>query len=141
MGKDFTGLLQKNHLHVTAPRLSVLELIDSRESATSQPYLEKNINQGVDRVTLYRILKTFEEKGILHKVIDANGTANYAMCSEDCREGHHHDEHVHFNCTNCQQLYCLRDFELPPLKLPPGYTAENINMLISGVCEHCKGSI
>jgi Fur family ferric uptake transcriptional regulator len=140
MEKDFRSLLQKNHLHVTGPRLSVLELIDSRESATSQPFLEKNINQDIDRVTLYRILKTFEEKGILHKVIDANGTANYAMCGAGCGEGHHHDEHVHFNCKNCRQLYCLKDFQLPPVKLPPGYTAENINMLISGLCENCKGS-
>ncbi|MCJ8208400.1 transcriptional repressor [Mucilaginibacter sp. RS28] len=138
MVQEFTELLQKNNLHVTSPRLTVLEMIASRESATSQPYLEKNIKEDIDRVTLYRILKTFEEKGILHKIIDVNGTANYAMCTDNCVAGHHHDEHVHFNCTKCEQLYCLKDFHLPPLHLPKGYTAQNINMLISGICEHCK---
>lgn len=140
MERDFTGLLQKHQLNVTTPRLSVLELIASRASATSQPYLEKNINQEVDRVTLYRILKTFEEKGILHKIIDNQGTANYAMCKDNCTAGHHHDEHVHFNCVHCNQLYCLRDFHLPALNLPQGYKAQSVNLLISGTCANCQNT-
>lgn len=141
MEQDFAELLQKNNLHVTAPRLSVLKLIASKESATSQPYLEKHIKDDVDRVTLYRVLKAFEEKGILHKVIDLQGTANYALCNDHCEAGHHDDEHVHFNCTNCHEIYCLEDFRIPKMDLPKNYTAESINMLISGTCAYCKGGV
>lgn len=138
MEQDFTGLLQKSQLHVTAPRLSVLEMISSRKVATSQPFLEKNMTKEIDRVTLYRTLKTFEEKGILHKVIDLNGTANYAMCNNNCTAGHHHDEHFHFNCITCTQLYCMNDFHLPAFKLPDNFKATSVNMLISGTCASCN---
>ena len=73
-------------------------MMADKETATSQPDLESLMND-VDRVTLYRILNVFEEKGIIHKVFDLNGTANYAICTSNCQEHRHHDEHLHFNCT------------------------------------------
>ncbi len=62
----FEELLDKHHLKKTAPRLKVLSLLSKKEVATSQPDLESVLND-VDRVTLYRILIAFEEKGIIHK--------------------------------------------------------------------------
>jgi len=138
MDKDFAGLLHKNHLKATAPRLGVLDIIAKRDSAVSQPILEKMMGEEVDRVTLYRILKTFEEKGILHKVIDLNGTANYAICSSNCTEHQHHDEHFHFNCTRCQAVYCLNDMHLPAIQMPKGFKAESVNLAITGVCDRCS---
>jgi len=137
MDKDFAGLLHRNHLKATGPRLGVLDIIAKRDSAISQPILEKMMGKEVDRVTLYRILKTFEEKGILHKVIDLNGTANYAICSSDCSEHQHHDEHFHFNCTRCLAVYCLNDMHLPSLKIPKGFKAESVSLAITGVCDRC----
>ncbi len=138
MDKDFTGLLHKNQLKVTAPRLGVLHIIANRDSAVSQPALEKLMGDEVDRVTLYRTLKTFEEKGIVHKVIDMNGTANYAICSESCSEHAHHDEHFHFNCTNCQKVYCLNELHLPAVKIPAGFKAGSVSLSITGVCDQCN---
>jgi Fur family ferric uptake transcriptional regulator len=138
MKQDFTEILQKNKLKITGPRKNVLAIISSRKVATSQPVLEKMVGKEVDRVTLYRILKTFEEKGILHKVIDLHGTANYALCSSSCSAHEHHDEHFHFNCTNCNMLYCMNDFKMPPIQMPHGFKAETINLLISGTCENCN---
>lgn len=136
--KNFELLLHDNQLKVTNPRLSVLKLIADQEAATSQPMLEKVLGEEVDRVTLYRILKTFEEKGILHKVIDLNGTANYAICSSDCSAQSHHDEHFHFNCNNCHKVYCMDDFHLPAIALPSGFKAETLNLSITGICSHCN---
>jgi Fur family ferric uptake transcriptional regulator len=139
MDKDFAGLLHKSGLRSTGPRLGVLEIIADRDAAISQPVLEKMMGNKVDRVTLYRILKTFEEKGILHKVMDLNGTANYAFCSSNCSEHQHHDEHFHFNCAKCRNVYCMNDLHLPAVKLPVGFKAESISMVITGVCNHCNG--
>src|ERR1700748_1298988 len=110
---NFEGLLERHHLKKTGPRLKVLSMLSSKNVATSQPDLE-SVMDDIDRVTLYRILNAFEEKGIIHKVFDLNGTANYAMCSSNCEENHHHDEHLHFNCTFCKNVYCLDDLNLPP---------------------------
>ena len=95
---SFEELLDKHHLKKTSPRLKVLSVLSAKDVATSQPDLE-TVMVDIDRVTLYRILNAFEEKGIIHKVFDLNGTANYAVCSSNCEENHHHDEHLHFNCT------------------------------------------
>jgi Fur family ferric uptake transcriptional regulator len=134
---QFEDVLQKHNLKKTAPRLRVLSMLASKNVATSQPDLE-NIMEDVDRVTLYRILNAFEEKGIIHKVFDLNGTANYALCSSDCVENHHHDEHLHFNCTNCNNVFCLNDLDLPPMTLPPGFTPNTFTLYATGLCPKCS---
>ncbi len=134
---SFEVLLSKHGLKKTTARLQVLEAMRSRRAATSQPDLEAVV-QDIDRVTLYRILNVFEEKGIIHKVFDLNGTANYALCSSGCQEHHHHDEHLHFNCTNCKSVFCLNDLNLPQLSLPPGFKPEGFTLYASGLCPACS---
>lgn len=141
MQGNFDQILEKHNLKKTAPRYSVLEVLSKRDVATSQPNLEEILGKDVDRVTLYRILKTFEEKGIIHKIIDANGTANYAVCHSSCTEHQHRDEHLHFNCTVCKKVYCLNDVHIPSLTLPSGFEASNINLVASGVCPACKSDL
>ncbi|WP_183574017.1 Fur family transcriptional regulator [Mucilaginibacter sp. X5P1] len=133
----FEHLLDHHHLKKTGPRLRVLSMMSSKNTATSQPDLE-NLMHDVDRVTLYRILNVFEEKGIIHKVFDLNGTANYAICSSNCEEHHHQDEHLHFNCTVCNNVYCLNDLNLPAINLPAGFKAENFTLYASGLCPKCS---
>jgi Fur family ferric uptake transcriptional regulator len=135
---SFDQLLEKNNLKKTQPRLSVLKVLASRKTATSQPDLEAILGKEIDRVTLYRVLKTFEEKGIIHKILDLNGTANYAACKDSCSEHDHQDEHVHFNCTVCYQLYCMENFSLPKLSMPRGFTTSSVNLLVYGVCDSCN---
>jgi len=134
---QFEDLLEKHNLKKTAPRLRVLSMLSSKNVATSQPDLE-GVMSDVDRVTLYRILNAFEEKGIIHKVFDLNGTANYALCSSKCEENHHHDEHLHFNCTVCNNVYCLDDLSLPSLNLPDGFHTQGISVYATGVCPICS---
>lgn len=136
--RNFESLLRRNKLKVTQPRLSVLNKIYGKDTATSQPELEKAIGGDIDRVTLYRVLAVFEEKGILHKVFDLNGTATYALCSAECTEHEHHDEHVHFTCKQCNSVYCLDELRLPPVKLPRGFTPDVIGIQVTGTCSKCN---
>jgi Fur family ferric uptake transcriptional regulator len=133
----FEDLLTRHHLKKTAPRLRVLSMMSSRNTATSQPDLESVMND-IDRVTLYRILSAFEEKGIIHKVFDLDGTANYALCTSNCDEGHHHDEHLHFNCTQCKNVYCLNDLQLPAINLPAGFEPQAFTLYATGLCPKCS---
>ncbi|HCU46647.1 MULTISPECIES: Fur family transcriptional regulator [Sphingobacterium] len=134
---DFTALLKQYHLKVTQPRLRTLETISTKKSAISQPELEKLIGKEIDRVTLYRVLASFEEKGILHKIFDLNGTATYALCSTNCSEHNHHDQHVHFICRRCNSVYCMEEINLPKFNLPQGYKLETVAINALGLCDHC----
>ncbi|HAE68842.1 MULTISPECIES: Fur family transcriptional regulator [Sphingobacterium] len=134
----YPEILKRNSLKVTQPRLKVLEIISRKDSAISQPELEKLLGKDIDRVTLYRVLASFEEKGIIHKIFDLHGTATYAMCSTNCSEHDHHDQHVHFICRVCNSVYCLEDMTLPKVSIPAGFSLEAIAVNALGVCNHCK---
>lgn len=137
----FVRLLRQHKLKVTHPRLCVLGVIAAKNTAISQPDLEKLLGTNIDRVTLYRVLSTFEEKGILHKIFDLHGTATYALCSTECDENHHHDEHVHFICSACNSIYCLDDIKLPRINLPKGYQLNSVGVNAVGLCAECRGEI
>jgi len=134
----FEQLLRANQLRVTKPRLRVLDIIDHKESAISQPDLEKILGNDIDRVTLYRILASFEEKGILHKVFDLNGTATYAICSTECTSHHHHDQHVHFICSSCNSVFCLDEITMPDIRVPSGFALHSVAINAVGTCDKCQ---
>ncbi|WP_256004349.1 Fur family transcriptional regulator [Pedobacter deserti] len=133
---DPISILKTHDLKQTRQRVRVLEELALDKSAVSQPDLEKKLGKEIDRVTLYRILNTYEDKGILHRVMDLNGTANYAICNAACTEEHHHDEHLHFNCTNCKKIYCL-DVTIPAIKIPKGFKTNTISATAYGICDQC----
>ncbi|MFD1769095.1 Fur family transcriptional regulator [Sphingobacterium suaedae] len=136
--RDFHKLLKQNGLKVTPHRLRVLNEITHKNAAISQPDLEKIVGKEIDRVTLYRILSSFEEKGIVHKIFDLHGTATYAICTSDCTENHHHDQHVHFICSVCNSVYCLQEISLPKIPLPSHFTLHSIALNAVGLCDHCQ---
>lgn len=137
--EEFSQVLKANQLKITQPRLRVLDIISTKLSAISQPELEKILGSEIDRVTLYRILASFEEKGILHKVFDLNGTATYAFCSTKCSADHHHDQHVHFICSVCNSVYCLEEIALPKINLPTDFSLHSIAINAVGICDICNG--
>ncbi len=134
---DPIEILKRNKLKHTKQRIRVLEDISANTTAISQPTLEKKLGKEIDRVTLYRILNTYVDKGIVHRIVDLNGTANYAICSSACSSEQHHDEHVHFNCRNCNKVFCLAT-KVPEISITAGFKAESISLIAYGVCKECS---
>ena len=129
-------LLRDFNLRATPNCEEILQLFLLKNYALSHSDIEKEIANSLDRVTVYRTLKTFLDKGLIHKVLDDEGSLKYALCKEACNTVEHHHDHVHFKCTKCGQTMCL-NIDVPPLKLPKGYTAIETNLLVQGVCEKC----
>jgi Fur family ferric uptake transcriptional regulator len=130
-------LLKEFKLRSTPSRKAILNFFLKKNYALAHADIEKGIPSNFDRVTVYRTLKTFLDKGLIHKVLDDEGALKYALCTEACTmTGHHHD-HVHFKCIRCGQTNCL-EVEVPPVKLPKGYQPGEINLLIQGVCAKCS---
>jgi Fur family ferric uptake transcriptional regulator len=132
-------ILHRRQLSSTESRRKILTLFLTTDDALTHGDIEKEVGDKYDRVTIYRTLQTFEEKGIIHSIPTADNSIKYALCKE-CEEGHHHDDHVHFICTACEKTICLDDIVSPKIDLPEGYVAENVQVVIHGICKECSSS-
>ena len=131
-------ILKNSQLSVTSGRKKILELFLNDAGALSHGDIEKKAGEKFDRVTIYRTLQVFLEKGIIHNIPTADNSILYALCKDDCSAGHHHDNHVHFVCKDCGSTVCLEDVSIPSVKLPKGFTSTQIDVVVSGVCKDCK---
>ncbi len=131
-------ILSDNNLRLTGSREAILGEFLKYDSALSQPDLEKELGGKFDRVTIYRTISSFVEKGILHKVPDDSGTMKFALCSDECDEQGHDDDHVHFKCNKCGKTSCIENVVIPEIRLPEGYDLGIVNLLLQGVCPECR---
>jgi Fur family transcriptional regulator, ferric uptake regulator len=138
MARDTKDILKKNRLSVTASREKILNLFLDQTGALAHGDIEKRAGEKFDRVTIYRTLQAFVEKGIIHTIPTADNSILYALCKDDCEEGHHHDHHVHFVCSQCHNTYCLDNVVTPDIKLPSGYSASQIEVVVEGKCRECS---
>ncbi|MFZ4862810.1 Fur family transcriptional regulator [Sphingobacterium sp. Mn56C] len=126
-------LLQKN-TKPTSMRVLVYDFLVGQEVALSLSEIEEQFGK-VDRVTLYRTLKTFEEKGIVHS-IQENTTTRYKLCEEQCSEHTHQDYHLHFYCKICKQTTCKEEVTFRSLG-DLGVQVDELRLFAKGICEKC----
>jgi len=131
-------LLESNDIRITAMRLLIYKFLAQKQVAVTLTDIE-NAFEKADRTTLYRTVKTFEEKAIVHQIDDGSGTTKYALCEESCNCEIETDLHLHFHCNNCKETICLTDHKIPKVKVPKGFVSENVNLVVKGVCDKCSG--
>lgn len=137
MQATIQGILKRNRLSVTDSRVRILELFLAQNGALAHGDIEKRTGERFDRVTVYRTLHSFLNKGIIHTIPTADNSIRYALCKENCEEGHHHDNHVHFVCDDCGNTICLDEVTIPSIQLPQGFKAKQVEMVVSGKCNAC----
>lgn len=130
-------ILKRNQLSITEGRKKILELFLNSEGALAHADIEKKTGESFDRVTVYRTLQTFVEKGIIHHIPTTDNSILYALCKDNCEAGHHHDNHVHFICDKCNKTICLEEVIIPAVKLPQGFSPRHAEMVVNGICEEC----
>jgi len=135
--RDLEKILIEKDISPTAVRLLVLDYFLKQNSAVSLSDLESDFDHS-DRTTLFRTLKTFERKGLLHSIKDGNNAASYALCTDNCSESHHLDSHLHFYCTSCKKTFCLSNTHLPKIKVPDHFHLEELNITARGLCDKCS---
>ncbi|GBF22161.1 ferric uptake regulator family protein [Arenibacter sp. NBRC 103722] len=130
--------LENNGIRPTAMRILIYKFMAQKEVAIALTDIEDAFDKA-ERTTLYRTLKTFEDKGIVHHIDDGTGISKYALCEQGCNCELDQDLHLHFHCSNCDKTVCLTDHKIPHINLPDGYIAEDANLVITGICEKCSG--
>jgi len=138
MKPDVRDILRQNQLSITDSRLKILHLFIANESALSHADIEKYTGEAIDRVTVYRTLQVFVEKGIIHLIPTTDNSIKYALCKNDCAPGHHYDNHVHFICDECCKTICLEGIDIPAVILPNGFVPQRAEMVVTGICSECK---
>lgn len=131
-------LLRSNSLSVTGSRKKIIQLFLEQTGALAHGDIEKRAGEKFDRVTIYRTLQTFVDKGIIHTIPTADNTIRYALCKDECSEGLHQDHHVHFVCIQCSNTYCLDDVVTPEIRLPKDYSPRHVEVVVEGICKNCK---
>jgi Fur family ferric uptake transcriptional regulator len=136
--KEIEKRLTDTGVRPTAMRILIYKYMAEKEIAVALTDIE-NVFAKADRTTLYRTLKTFEQKGIVHQIDDGTHISKFALCEPGCNCELEQDLHLHFHCTNCDETVCLTEQKIPHINLPDGYVAEDANLVLKGICEKCSG--
>ncbi len=129
-------------LDSTLNRLMVLTIL----LESDHPLTAKEVYEGLcrehtlNRVTVYRILDLFAEKGVVSKISTGERSFCYCACIERRRQGH-----CHFHCTRCGKVECI-DKELLALdeeavKNRLALDVQHIELRLDGVCTACREKV
>lgn len=121
----------------TRAKQAVLDEINRSTYALSQPELFERVKGTCDRVTVYRILDRLVSEHKIHRIVNVDGTLNYAACNHcDTHTPHAHD-HLHFSCLECKKIECLSQQSVR-VELPSTYEISELFLTISGRCPSCR---
>jgi len=144
--------LREVGLRVTIARVRVLAELASSGGLLSHQDIELRMGHDpVDRVTLYRVLDSLVEHGLVHRVSGsdrtwrfgiahgaAGATGKAAAGSQSGTYQQGHDLHAHFQCSDCGKVVCLSEVAAGrSLPVPRGYRAESVELTVRGRCPRC----
>lgn len=130
-------LLRAAGVKVTRGRVRVFETLASARQPLSHAEIESApdmLDDPVDRVTLYRILDTLVACGLALKAVDTRGVFRFSATTTRRQ----HSNHVHFRCTGCGGVFCLKAEPPPPPRLPRGFKLREVAFDLTGTCAGCS---
>ncbi|MCF6270201.1 MAG: transcriptional repressor [Melioribacteraceae bacterium] len=131
-----TNLLKNKKISETPFRKEVLSIFTKYNNAIPLSIVEKELRE-YNRITLYRTIKIFLEKGIIHEIIITGEKSNYAICQEECVTNLHYHQHIHFKCNRCGIVSCVEIGKFPAIILPK-YKIEQLEIQATGLCKKCN---
>lgn len=140
MAHDCSEELRDVDLKVTPARISLMQLLEAHDKPLDAQYVIKHlVKEGVDRVTVFRILNAFVDKGLLRKLEFKEGKARYELLSK----GDHH----HFICSRCGDITDIGEDTImheyiTNMERKYGFIVREHAMEFFGICNICqkKGS-
>ena len=129
-------LLKQHGLSSTAIRLEVLGILLSHDTPVSTRDLEMQLSKPFDRVTLYRTLRVFAERKLVHRIQVSENCVAY-KAPYGFEEGKA-AEHLHFHCTHCDQVFCMPQIPIQEVSLPAGFQKSKSQLVVDGLCIKCN---
>ena len=132
MKEELRTILKQYHVYITTARLAMLEIfLQANEALTYNHFLTQPSLQ-VDRITIFRTLKLFVSKKIIHRIPASDGTNRYLLQQDPDAI------HSNFMCSRCKRIIPLKTIVPPKIKLPKGFRQQEMEIIINGLCNFCK---
>lgn len=133
---EFEEICRKKGLPVTMQRRVILEAVLQRDDHPTADQIYETVQAIIpqlSRTTVYRVLDTFLELGVIRRVHLTGGTSRF-----DGMIRRHH----HLVCTRCNKIIDFEDDNLNQLPLPKrklqGFEVAEFSVQISGICADCQ---
>ncbi|WP_246845483.1 Fur family transcriptional regulator [Bdellovibrio sp. NC01] len=130
--------VRKAGMKLTEQRKQMLKVLLHHLEPVSADDIFKEVGSkkdGMDLVTIYRILKKFEEAGLVSRLEFGDGVARFELTLES---GHHHH---HVICRQCQKVEPIHLCDLEPhIKAVEamGYKQLSHRLDFFGLCANCS---
>lgn len=134
---DAVETLKKAGLAKTNQRLAVLErLIRADRPLNAQEILKDAVAYlRINRVTVYRILASLRDGGVIREIESGQGMSFYEMA---CL---HNPIHPHFRCRCCGRILCMSPLTLSQawewFARPYDFCVEAVDIRLTGICDRC----
>ena len=130
-------MLKRSGLSRTAQRLSVLNILLAEERPlNAKEVLDLCGDKKINRVTVYRIMESFRNEGIVRELPTESGVKYFEIA---CR---HNPVHPHFYCRDCGSMACLGPLTATDiwewLARPHAFRIDHISVNITGLCKNCS---
>lgn len=133
-----SDLIRAAGVKVTRGRVRVLDVLHAALQPLSHAEMEAQSGGSgavaMDRVTLYRILDSLVACGLALKAVDTRGVFRFSAAGAQRQ----HASHIHFRCTDCGGVFCLKAEPPPPPKLPRGFRLGEAEFDVRGTCAGCS---
>ena len=127
-------ILKQRAQRITEQRVALLELLMDCSKAFAFTEIEEQLSLAVNRVTIYRTLQTFEDVGLVIKMVNRRGISRYMFN----HEAHNNTvTHPHLRCKSCDMVICLPCLPNEYLEQLQKYEIDDLYFLIDGVCPKC----
>jgi Fur family ferric uptake transcriptional regulator len=138
--KDALLTLQKAGISKTSQRLAVLDILLKATTPLSVNTIRQSLETkaNIDKVTVYRILTLFRQRGIIREIASAGGANYFEMATLE------NPLHPHFSCRNCGAFTCLAPLPFTQAQelilSKDDYSIDHIEINISGLCACCRNA-
>lgn len=134
--KCINDALEAKGVKPTSNRILVMKELMNQSKPVNLAELETALDT-MDRASIFRVLELFAEKDVVHVIEDGSRSVKYELCKS---YSHHSvsDQHVHFYCDKCKNIFCFESIKVPDINIPEGFTTRSVNYMIKGLCPKCS---
>jgi len=132
--------LLKNHYKITAPRLLVIEMLETSRTPQNAYDIMKKLSSGnkkIDVVSVYRTLSLFKALNLVHETSEGKFIACQKFDCTDISHCHHQ-----FACTSCHKTEEIhvndKSFMRKLAGMFPKLSINSHDFRFEGLCEKCK---